>query len=272
MKRGLLLLLAVVCGVACSRPKVIPDDRLALIFRDAFLANAYVSREHVEMDSLNVYEPIFDRYGYTAEDVQYTIGNFSKRKSARLSDVVERAINLLDTESKYFDREVAILDTIDNVSRRELTRTVYRDSLIRVDRLRDTARLRFTLDRIRPGEYRVSLRYEVDSLDRNPTLRAGVWLDRAGRPRTRTYNYTLYRGREESFIRTLKADSADRRLVFDFAGLPDKPQRPSITIRDLKVEYTPPTPVAVDSFYRRQLDVRIFAEEFFRNAFPQDSL
>lgn len=272
MKRCLVLLLVAVCAAACSRPKVIPDDRLALIFHDAFLANAYIGRERVDVDSLNVYEPIFSRYGYTAEDVHYTIGNFSKRKSARLSDVVERAIDLLDTEGKYYDREVAILDTIDNVSRRALTRTIYRDTLIRVDRLRDTTRLRFTLDRIRPGDYRVSLRYEVDSLDRNSTLRGGVWFDRAGRPRTRSYNYTLYRGREESFTRTLKADSVDRRLVFDFAGLPTPPQRPSITIRDLKVEYTPPTAVAVDSFYRRRLDVRIFAEEFFRDAFPQDSL
>jgi len=97
-------------------------------------------------DSLNLYEPIFAKYGYTTADVQYTIGNFSKRKSARLSDVVEQAIKLLETEAEHLDREVSILDTIDNVARRTFRRTLYADSLVRVTRLRDTARLRFVFD------------------------------------------------------------------------------------------------------------------------------
>ena len=80
-------------------------------------------------DSLNLYEPIFAKYGYTTADVQYTIGNFSKRKSARLSDVVEQAIKLLETEAEHLDREVSILDTIDNVARRTFRRTLYADSL-----------------------------------------------------------------------------------------------------------------------------------------------
>ena len=77
------------CTAACARHTIIPDDELAQIFHDAFLTNAYIGSQNVRIDSLNIYEPIFARYGYTTEDVQYTIGNFSKRKSARLGDVVE---------------------------------------------------------------------------------------------------------------------------------------------------------------------------------------
>ena len=80
---------------ACARHKIIPDDTLAQIFHDAFLTNAYIGSEGVKTDSLRIYEPIFARYGYTTDDVHYTIGNFSKRKSARLGDVVERAIEML---------------------------------------------------------------------------------------------------------------------------------------------------------------------------------
>ena len=126
-------------GAACTRHKIIPDEKLAQIFHDAFLTNAYIGDERVNIDSLNIYEPIFARYGYTTRDVYYTIGNFSKRKSARLGDVVEMAIEKLETEGKFYDREVAVLDTIDNVARRTFTRTVYADSLIRVGALRDTA-------------------------------------------------------------------------------------------------------------------------------------
>ena len=163
------LLRHAVCGLlalgalSCARHTIIPDSELALIFRDAFLANAYISNENIRTDSLRIYEPIFARYGYTTEDVYYTIGNFSKRKSARLGDVVERAIDLLEAEGKVYNREVAILDTIDNVAQRTFTHTVYADSLIRVSSLRDTARLSFTFDVV-PGEYTVSLKYLVDSL------------------------------------------------------------------------------------------------------------
>ena len=108
---------------ACARHKIIPDDTLAQIFHDAFLTNAYIGSEGVKTDSLRIYEPIFARYGYTTDDVHYTIGNFSKRKSARLGDVVERAIEMLEREGKIYNQEVAVLDTIDNVARRTFTQS-----------------------------------------------------------------------------------------------------------------------------------------------------
>ena len=198
-------------GAACTRHKIIPDEKLAQIFHDAFLTNAYIGDVRVNIDSLNIYEPIFARYGYTTRDVYYTIGNFSKRKSARLGDVVEMAIDKLEAEGKFYDREVAVLDTIDNVARRTFTRTVYADSLIRVGSLRDTARLRIAVD-VQPGEYELRLKYLVDSLDRNEK------------------------------------------------------------VTGLEIDYIPTTSVAVDSLYRQQLDLRIFADEFLRAAIQADSL
>lgn len=266
------VLLALLLAAACARHKIIPDDELALIFHDAFLTNAYLGNHPHKTDSLNIYEPIFARYGYTTEDVQYTIGNFSKRKSARLGDVVEQAIARLEKEGKVYNKQVSILDTIDNVARRTFTRTVLRDSLIRVRSLRDTARLRFALD-VQPGEYLLSLNYLIDSLDRNDRgLRGVMWLERSDSTRTNVYTTTLRRKREERFTRRFVTDSSHRRLRFDLLVFVDKPRQPSVTVTDLEVEYTPETQTAVDSLYLRQLDIRIFADEFFRAAFPTDSL
>lgn len=273
MKRILFILL-VLSAAACSRPRIIPDEQLAAIFRDAYLTNAYVSREQIDTDSLKLYEPVFDRYGYTAEDVYYTIGNFSRRKSARLSDVVERAIVLLDTEGARYDHEVAVLDTIDRVARRTATRTLRTDTLLRVERLRDTSLLHFALDSIRPGDYRVTFRYRIDSLDRNTSWRGDVWLERPGRPRPKRFNYTMRRsGSYENYQRTLTAGGEDRRLIFDFSGsnADQALRRPSITVRDLCITYTPPTELAVEEYYRQAAAVRIFADEFFRHA-EKDSL
>ena len=233
-------------GAACTRHKIIPDEKLAQIFHDAFLTNAYIGDVRVNIDSLNIYEPIFARYGYTTRDVYYTIGNFSKRKSARLGDVVERAIEMLEREGKIYNQEVAVLDTIDNVARRTFTRTVLADSLIRVGSLRDTARLSFTLD-VEPGEYSLSLKYLVDSMDRNQRgLKGSVWLERRASSRTNVYTTTLRRNREESFSRRFTTDTTHRRLRIDFLTFNARPERPSVTVTDLKVEYIPPTRTAVE--------------------------
>ncbi|WP_295937706.1 DUF4296 domain-containing protein [uncultured Alistipes sp.] len=268
---SLCLLLVVLAG-ACARHKIIPDKKLAQIFHDAFLTNAYVSDSRINIDSLNIYEPIFASYGYTTRDVYYTIGNFSKRKSARLGDVVELAIEMLEAEGKYYDREAAILDTVDNVARRTFTRRVYSDSLIRVRALKDSARLRIAVD-VQPGEYNLRLKYLVDSLDRNEKgIRGVVWLERKDSTRTGTYTTTLRRNREENFSRRFTTDTTHKSLHIDFLDFREKPQRPSVTVTDLEIDYTPETRAAVDSLYERQLDIRIFADEFFRAAIPADSL
>ena len=266
-----LLLLGLMAG-ACVRHKIISDEELAHIFHDAFLTNAYVSTERLSLDSLNIYEPIFARYGYTTEDVQYTIGNFSKRTSARLGDVVEEAIRMLEEEGLRYEHEVAVLDTIDNVARRTFTRTVLADSLVRVRSLRDTARLHIRLDSLLPGEYNLTVNYLVDSLDRNPGLRGSAWLIRTDGSRTSSYTFTMRRNKEERFTRRYTADSTTRALHLNLFLPREGAKRPSVTLRDLEIRYTPPTRQAVESLYLRQLDIRIFADEFFRAAHPKDSL
>lgn len=270
--RFFLFLSCALCGGACSHHKIIPDDRLALIFHDAFLANAYLGNRNLAQDSLNVYEPIFARYGYTTQDVQYTIGNFSKRKSARLGDIVEQAIDLLEAEGKFYNREVAVLDTINSVALRAARHTVRNDSLLRVRSLADTAKLSFTFD-VGPGEYEVRLRYLVDSLDLNARgLRSQMWLERDDSSRVQTYTVSLRRLDEGTLSRKFTADSTHRRLRIHLLTFSETPRRPSFTVRDFRVTHTPPVQTAVRQLYEQQSGVRVFADEFFRAAVPKDSI
>lgn len=269
MKRFLRCLPVIGLGlalVACVHHRIIPDEKLALIFHDAFLANAYVGNRNMTRDSLNLYEPIFARYGYTTEDVHYTIGNFSKRKSARLGDVVERAIAMLEAEGKFYNREVAVLDTIDNVALRTFRQVVHADSLIRVRSLADTARASFVFD-VAPGDYDVRLSYEVDSLDRNAKgLRSAMWLERSDGSQTALSTSVLRRHRPEKLSRRFKVDTSHRRLHVVLLDFTDKPQRPHVTVRDFEVVHTPPVRTAVERLYERQLGIRIFADEFLNAA------
>ena len=269
--RTFCCLVLALCGAACAHHTIIPDEKLALIFHDAFLANAYVGGRSLAKDSLNLYEPIFAHYGYTTEDVHYTIGNFSKRKSARLGDVVERAIALLEAEGKEYNREVAILDTIDRVALRAARRTLRADSLIRIRTLADTALLNFTFD-VEPGEYSIQLKYLIDSLDLNTRAPRGqIWLERADSSRVQNYTVTLRRLSEGLVSRKFTADTSHRRLQIRLLTYPEKPRRPSVTVRDLRIEHTPETRTAVERLYEQELGIRIFADEFF-DGMQKDSL
>ena len=263
MKRPLrtaLLALLGLLAAACARHTIIPDETLAMIFRDAFLSNAYISEERIPTDSLRIYEPIFAR-----------LRLYDRRRTIR-SAIVERAIDLLEAEGKVYNRRVAILDTIDNVACRTFTRTVFADSLLRVGSLRDTARLTFSID-VEPGEYRITAHYLIDSLDRNRRgVKATVWLEKEDGSRAGVYTTSLRRNREETFTRTLTADTVHRRLHVDLLGFYGRPERPSMTVSRIRIDHTPPAADAVERLYDSQLNVRIFADEFFRAAMPADSL
>lgn len=126
--------------VGCDGPKVIPDRDLVNIFHDAYVANAYIVEGKIASDSLYIYEPIFNKYGYTMDDLQHTIKTFTERKSAMLSSIMSEVNRRLDEESRAESRKIVVLDTIDNIAKRAYTRTIYSDSLIQVKRLKEIGR------------------------------------------------------------------------------------------------------------------------------------
>lgn len=261
--------------VACDRPKDIPGSKLVNIFHDAFVANAYMREMNISTDSLEVYEPIFRRYGYTTEDVRYTLSRIAGRKSSRLSDLMTSVGDWLDAEAKAEAYRVMILDTIDNVAQRTFTRTIYADTLIRATRMADTTRLKVVVDDLLPGEYTVTFDYFIDSLDKNRISRAELWVECNDSSAVSRYTTVLYRYRDDSFTRRLTIDSTHRKLHLNmyYHMQHDKREQPDVTIRNLKVVRVLPKAEAVDSLYREQLGIRIFNPQLmltYDNA--QDSL
>lgn len=273
MRKFITILAAAAVLAACHKPKIIPDRELADIFHDAFLTNAYLAETRLRLDSLEIYEPLFASYGYTAEDVQTTIGNFSKRKSARLGDVVEVAIARLEAEGTWLNREVAILDTIDARARRAFSRTVYRDTLVEVYSLRDTARLRITVDSLSKGDYIISFAYRIDSLDRNSGQRVAIRIERPDSSVQQLLNNPLRRRSDERVSRTVRVVDSVRRLTVNLAEFARdrKVERPHMTFRDITVRYVPDAEDVVDSLYLKTINLGVFNHDII--AFPEtDSL
>lgn len=271
MKRffSLSLLLVVIASVGCDKPRVIPDEVLSDIFRDAMLINAYYNvKSDQSPDSLNIYEPVFARYGYTAEDVQYTVDNISRRKNARLGDVAERMISSLDERMQYLNRESAKLDTIENVAFRRYTRALLGDTTIVAKTAADSTKLRLYLYNIHPGYYRFTSLYSLDSLDKSAGRRYRIYFEREDSTRREFSEGSLMRRAETQINQNhLLIDSEDdiARLVIDFYHFDDDMEKkkrtvPKITIHDIRVEYTPPAEYCMKRMLDEQTQMRIFSD------------
>ncbi len=258
--RTIAVALMAILAVGCKGPKEIPDEDLVKIFHDCFLANAYYNEEANGADSINIYEPIFERYGYTSADMRHTMKTFSQRKSAMLSDLVTAASEILEEEYRAAQYKVVILDTIDHVAQRTLTRIVYSDTLIRVNTLRDTSKLRIRVDDIVPGDYTIRFEYLIDSLDENRNSRAEIHTLLADSSESLRQTMMLSRRRESKYSRKISLDSNHKVLCLDMYYHPknEESKLPDVTIRNLEVERVLPVETSVDSLYRMQLNLRIF--------------
>lgn len=266
MKRVLSILsvlVAVLSVVSCNKRVVIPDDTLSDIFHDAFIVNAYIDRESPDTDTLRIYEPIFQRYGYTAEDVRYTIGNFSRRKSARLGSVVEKAIERLGTEAAHYERLVVILDTIRDVAIRTYTRTIYEDTLIQARRRADSTLLRIVIEPVEKGSYDITYKAECeDDLEKYPR-RAEFYFEDVDSVRNGVAIISIRPNLNGK--RTLVShNERNRRLVLELGNYTGdvRPKRQSLDIRDLKVVYRPEEDMAIDSLYQHYLPIKVFVDGF----------
>lgn len=283
MKRVVYILLALLTVLGCARRKEIDDKTLAQIFRDAYLTNAYLGINYINIDSIQIYEPILEQYGYTPEDLRYTIGNFSRRKSAQLGRVLKEAEKEIAEYAVDYEKRVVVLDTIKDVAIRSFKRMVYQDSLIEVKKRADTSKLKLTIEPLQPGTYSVRYKYTYNKKEepkrkkskKRPedelTLRGALYIETFGGSHRNNYSYNLRK--EESIRRTLIADTSAHKLVLTFAKPSDarhKIRNIDLKVEDIEILYTPSEEMAIDSLFMKYVDIKIFDNVFFNT--PTDSL
>ena len=79
MRKALAYILLMVALVSsCDRAKQIPQSTLSKIYAEMFLADQWISSNRLNKvaDTSWVYEAIFDRYGYTGKDYNYSVERY----------------------------------------------------------------------------------------------------------------------------------------------------------------------------------------------------
>ncbi len=243
--------------VGCGGAKTIPDDELGDIFRDIYMVNAYTAQAPtIVYDSVDIYLPVLQKYGYDTDDFLYTLAGFSKRKSAKLSTVVDNAIAKLTKSADSLARRVAILDRIDSIAYAMSKSVVYRDSLITIRGKADSAAMKLKLP-ASEGRYGITYYYTLDTLDQNRSLNNRHHIrDSIGRSisnnsvRLRPSDRTLYSS-------TLESPAGADSLELTFGNYPYDPKRMHLTIDSLVIEYFPTRDEALERLFRSNIDFTV---------------
>lgn len=241
----LSLLLGALLMAGCSKTKIIPDKDLERITREMFLVNAYATAQRIDTDSMDIYTPILQRYGYTQEDLFNTFANFQKRKSARLSDVIEASIASLEGLSSGYERKVRNLRYIDSLAKAACKEEILFVEQVKVTRMKDTARLRYSLPVRDYGEYEVSYTYYIDSLDKNNRLQSSQEIYDSKGGRNHLVRNNLVREKRTTYTTTLTPKEGSVRYELLLADYARREDEPNITFDSLRIVYFPPTEVAL---------------------------
>lgn len=250
LKYSLLLTGALAVLAGCVRHKTIPDKKLVQIFEEIFLVNAYYGtvEKNVEFDSIDIYRPVLKKYGYKVTDLTYTIENYSKRKSARISKVVESSIRLLEIQERYYAGIAAEQDSLRIRAMRQFSETVYYDTMIYVTNLGDTSKLRIEIPVVE-GDYVINYSYMIDSLDQNGRPGSSHELLNARRVSTDNKTNGLTIRRPDKYSTTLTAKPGDKTLRLRLAGYGSRMKQPHVRIDSIRIVYNLPAAAALDSLF-----------------------
>lgn len=259
--RFLLLLAALWAGLSgCNKPREIPDEKLAPIMAELFLANAYSSSsmmpDSLRFDSVDLYSPIFRRYGFRPTDFTHTIRNLTKRKSIRLSQITEQATLYLQAEAEGYIRQVALLDTLDAIGASTFADTVYRDSLRRIQRVSQLEEGPDITLPLSAGRYQINFIYLIDTADRNGYIQYLQYvLDTAETKSQQTYRSFPKGSRRHEELTLDVTDPARFRSLNIFLAYSSSKNREKtvISVDSMCIIHYLPRAVALDSLDRRVL-------------------
>ena len=119
MKRFLHIVLVLLVAVACRGPRVIPKDTMTDIYTDMFLADQMVRDADIpraQMDTMLLYEAVFEKYGYDTEDYLYSL-RFYLKDPERFGKVFENVAKRLEGEVDALKKIVELRNRI--ASKRE---------------------------------------------------------------------------------------------------------------------------------------------------------
>ena len=255
IKRFWVFVLGVAFLLTACGPKEIPDDKMALIIHDLLILNAYNSlyQRDYGNDTIDIYSPVLEQYGYDAEDFRYSLDRMALRKSSRLSELIDQATADITRENDYYVGKRDLKTTLENLLKEYYRDTVYRrDTLpIRVTSLKKIDSLKFTIP-VTEGTYRITYNYLIDSADKNSyyLMRFNV-KDSADKVIAHN-SRSLSKGDTAKIDVTVDPVAAGRSLEIMLADYSGQKLAPSIEVDSIYVSYVEPVEISRERYAREK--------------------
>lgn len=230
---------------ACNKPTSIPDEELTAIVSEIFLANAYQGQGLIDyqllQDSVDMYTPIFTRYGFRPRDFSFTIENLSRRKSVRFSDILDAAILRLETEGGVYFSRLAMDDSIQKLADMRYRTLLLSDTLRHVKRMSNEKSPEVKVSIPGAGRLEVSFVADLDTADRNYYLQYSAYTTRKSDVKHNAARRTYTRGqRKREKFDIMLSDTTMRELSLLFAAPGNDKKKEAkvvLTIDSLRIYY-----------------------------------
>ena len=251
MKKALVIITVVLLSAtACDRPKTIPDRKLPLIVRDLIVANAYSARSvpGISSDTIDIYTPILEKYGYTDADLRNTLNRMAMKKSSRFSEIMDSAIAEIRREDDYFKWRKSVRNKIDSLATARYKDTVYvmdtAEIVVKSITQKDADnKYVIRIPVVGKGDYQFDMKYIIDTVDKKNYYMFGyhfeTWDSTRIRPGTLSYSRSNNVKRRMSVKITPTA--SDSTLVIKLLNYNKNFTKPiNITFDSIYIVYYPP--------------------------------
>lgn len=126
----LVFVLLALTVLSCGKARVIPRGKLVDIYAEMFLTDQWL-RDNQDVkktaDTLLVYEPIFNRYGYTTDDYLKTVEHYM-REPDKYAKILKNTAKKLEKKEKEIQKKI---EAIERASRLHLSPIHASDTLLR---------------------------------------------------------------------------------------------------------------------------------------------
>lgn len=260
-----MTIISIFASCRANEPRMIPEDILKKILIETSLADGY-ARMHIassRRDTLSIFEPIFTKYGYSPDDLRYTIETHSRRKSNVLVTLIDEAVKDLDNVRVHAQFLNDLNKKWNEKAKESSKEIIYKcfDTLKyrSIDSI-NKFKIRIPLTKL--GQYEITYRYYIDSTDLNPVRyfnyhrrdsttkkdidNSSVWL---------TYSKDKYQNLKHN-IDVNKIDSLSNEIEYEliYYGNNNKyAKKPHMNFDSIIVTYYKPEKLAAKFYYDKVL-------------------
>lgn len=157
------------CG---NSQKEIPEEKLRDIIADIVLTDSYINNvmkpTYRERDTIDYFNPILDKYGYTIKDLEYTLDKYSRRKTDVIWNTLDQATAQVEVIRAMYDSGSKMREKWNTfVTERSTDTLYYHEDTINIRSVSDLNKLINKKPIHNRGTFTISFDYKMKEGEKN---------------------------------------------------------------------------------------------------------